>query len=418
MTCSTVFLLLFFTCNALEAQVILKAASDGDLAKVTAIISSDPQQINYKSEKSETLVHSAALGGYLQIIEFAHEKGASLNSLTDSNESPLHYACYMGHLKVVEYLLSNGADIDQKTTYGKTALDLAYSGEHKAVVGLLKDKGAYDAPVPEVDALKLGDNMYRVLVPLSEPPNSIIYRGADSVLVVDTGWFKTSQRIKQYVINLNNGKIQYIVNTHLHPDHKGGNDIADSNTIIIHEGNLEELAGKGVITRAEAKLTGSSGKSFDTYYTLNFNGQQVRLIPSPGVHTDADVIVHFPSSRVVHMGDLLIAESFPSVRLEVDEYIEILEKVMDIFPEGTTLVGGHGKVIKVEDVAGYKTMLVDVLRFVRKGIRQGRKKEDIMTDAYLKKYEPYNTFIPELRADYWIEAVYRKEEERSPDTSC
>ena len=87
-------ILVLFPCNELGAQEILDAASRGDLKEIKRMLSADPAQIGAKTEKSETVVHMAAFGGYLDTVRFAHEKGVALDSPTDANESPLHYACY------------------------------------------------------------------------------------------------------------------------------------------------------------------------------------------------------------------------------------------------------------------------------------------------------------------------------------
>ncbi len=111
------------------------------------------------------------------------------------------------------------------------------------------------------------------------------------------------------------------------------------------------------------------------------------------------------------MGDLLLPESFPSVRVEVDRYLKILDKIQAIFPAGTKLVGGHGKLVDISEIQTYKDMLTDVLSFVRTGIKNNITKDDMIKSPYLKKYESYNTFIPQLRVDYWIDAIYRKEQQ-------
>lgn len=403
---------LFAACDVF-AQDILTAVKDGDLAKVQTIITNAPRQVYAVDEDSMTTVHLAVIAGNVEILKLLYENGASLEKQNVNGETPLHYAAYMGKTPIAKYLLQNKVAIEQKTDYGKSALDFAYFSEDPETIQLLRDNGAYEPPVPLPDVLQLSDKIYRILIPLEEAPNSIIYTGNNSVLLVDTGWLRTGKVLKQYIEDMDNGQIEYLINTHLHPDHKGGNSIVDPNTIHIHEKNLEECAAKGIITPANGKLMGRTGKYFDTYYTMQYNGEQIHIIPSPGVHTEDDMIVHFTDAKVVHMGDLLITESFPSVTVEVDEYIAILEKIQDIFPDGTTLVGGHGKVFAMHEVQEYKEMIVDVLRFVREGIHNNRTKEDITKDTYLKQYEAYNTFIPMLGVDYWIEAIFRNEEQRN-----
>ena len=106
------------------------------------------------------------------------------------------------------------------------------------------------------------------------------------------------------------------------------------------------------------------------------------------------------------MGDLLISESFPSVGENVVEYMELLERIIDIFPADTTFISGHGKDSLMEDVKNYQKMLLTTIEIVRNQMKSGKSIEQMRTEKVLKDYETWNTFIPFLSTDYWIQAVY------------
>jgi len=123
------------------------------------------------------------------------------------------------------------------------------------------------------------------------------------------------------------------------------------------------------------------------------------------------------------MGDLLISESFPSVGGNVIEYMELLDRVIDIFPPQTKFISGHGKNYTFQDVANYQRMLLATIEIVRKKMEAGKSVREMRRDKVLKGYETWDIFIPFLNTDYWIEAVYnsykdKKEKSIAAEPNC
>ena len=143
-----------------------------------------------------------------------------------------------------------------------------------------------------------------------------------------------------------------------------------------------------------------------TYYYLRFNGEEIRLIPYPGIHSDADMIIYFSNSGVAHMGDLLLSQSFPSVGPKVDQYINLLEKVTGIFPKNTKFISGHGRDLTMKGVKDYQKMLLTTIDIVKKGMKSGKSVEVMQKEQLLKDYELYSKFLNGLDTDYWINAIY------------
>jgi glyoxylase-like metal-dependent hydrolase (beta-lactamase superfamily II) len=132
----------------------------------------------------------------------------------------------------------------------------------------------------------------------------------------------------------------------------------------------------------------------------------VRLIPAPGGHTDADLLIHFTSSGVVHMGDLLLSESFPAVRNRVERYLEILDSAIDVFPRDATFIAGHGRDCTMEDVRAYRAMLLETIGVVKKHMQAGKTVEEMRQEELLKKWDTWGEFLRFLSTDYWIQAVH------------
>ena len=119
-----------------------------------------------------------------------------------------------------------------------------------------------------------------------------------------------------------------------------------------------------------------------------------------------DLIIYFTESGVVHMGDLLLTQSFPAVGPRVKKYLEILDWVIGEFPPSTIFIGGHGRDYSMEDVKDYRKMLTDTIRIVQKGMKAGKTVEDMKKEDVLKDYQSWGVFLEFLNTDYWITSIH------------
>lgn len=427
------------------AHEIHKAAKNSDLVKVKMLLVKYPELINAKDEIGRTPLHWACLGVHIKIVEYLIEKGADVNARDINNVTPLHSVSFRGQTDCIELLLINGVDIGAKDTGGLDALFYAaYGGQKGAAEVLIRNgatintrnkngltsadiakdegyaeltrflisKGGQLTPVKDPEVFNLANNIYKITFCYDQCANIIVFAGSDSVLVIDTGYPRTAEKLKSTIEKIAKGRKIYIINTHLHIDHIGGNGIADEEDKIINFQNLDHKVTNGNLKKGKGSLKGKSGKIFETYYTRDINDQEIRLIPAPGAHTDADMIVHIVDSGIVHMGDLLISQSFPSLTrgAKVLEYLDILEKVFDVFPESTKFIAGHGRDLTMKEFKDYKKMLLTSIEIIKKGMKAGKSVEDMQKEKVLKDYESYNSFIPELNTDFWIGTVCRSYE--------
>jgi len=391
----------------LLAQEILDAARDGDLVRVQQLVADDPAQIHIFSDVHKNAVHFAAQNGHLDIVAYLDGQGADLDAPNIADETPLLYAVFFGHAVVVEYLVTHGAEVNKKTADGDTALDVAVMLDQESIVDLLREHGGVETVIGAPDIRQLAAGIQAVTFPYGETPNICLSTGSDGLLLVDTGYPRVLKPLRELVQQITNDDIAVIINTHLHHDHAGANDAGGAQTLYIDHDRLEQLVVDGAIQRGDTPLFGKTGKFFPTYYFFEFNGEEIRFIPVPEAHTHQDIIVHFTGSNVVHMGDLLISQSFPSVREAVPEYLEILATTIDLFSEDTILVCGHGRECRIENVRSYRQMLTDIVKLVIVQLDQGVAIEEIKTSPELDQYEAFNQFIPILSVDYWIEAILR-----------
>lgn len=432
--------------SPLRAQEILTAAGSGDLERVKELISKDPKVLEATNDNLKTAMHFAAQSGHLEMVKFLYERGGPIATPSISGETPLHYAAAGGSGAVMAFLIQKGANVDSRSATGmsplhyavlfgkekavelliakkcqlsskdedgNTPLDAAIETKQDSVAELLRSKGARETQVPEPDVAELRKNVYRVSFAYGGKPNICVSGGNGSLLLVDTGYLRTMKKVKTAIGKIEKGQVKYIINTHLHPDHVSGNALGGEHAQIINWDNLEAMAVAGLLRRADGPLKGRSGESFDKYYTMTFNGEEIRLVPAAGAHTGKDIIVHLTKSNVVLMGDLLIPQSFPSVTRAPDRYLHILATVMDVFPRDAVISGGHGRSVSMQELAEYRQMLVSAAAIVTRHLRAGKSIEEIRREDVLAEYDRYNHFIKELNGEYWMNAVYQQYSERS-----
>jgi len=254
--------------------------------------------------------------------------------------------------------------------------------------------------------IKLTKNISRITLQFGLRPNTAALTGPDGVLLVDTGHKDVADQLVLTVKELKKGAIKYIINTHLHHDHAGGNDIAGKNAEIINLNNLSQCVSKGVVSQSKEELKGKSGTPLGKFYLLNFNGEQIKLIPYPGVHSSTDLIIYFSSSGVAHMGDLLLTQSFPAVGPNVQKYMGFLEIIIDFFPSETKFIGGHGRDYSMNDLKEYQKMLLTTIEIVRREMKNGKTVEETKSAKVLERWKDWGVYLEFLNTDYWINAVY------------
>jgi cyclase len=269
-------------------------------------------------------------------------------------------------------------------------------------MGILSLGLSGDAAGIEKNVIKFSDHVYRVTLDYGLRPNIGVSAGPDGILLVDTGHQEVASELLLVIKDIKEGDIKHIINTHPHGDHAGGNKTCGPNALVIGYKNLEEMVSKGVLYLGKG----------NTYYSMNFNGEEIRIIPSPGAHSDSDLIISFTGSGVVHMGDLLLTQSFPAVRSNVEKYLEILDTVMDVFPEDTKFIGGHGRDYTMSDMVDYRKMLSDTVKIVREGMKSGKSIEDMRQEDVLKDYKSWGVFLEFLNTDTWIEFIYQSYEDQ------
>jgi len=258
----------------------------------------------------------------------------------------------------------------------------------------------------EAAVVPLTENLYRITFPYSLRTNIAVCVGADGILLVDTGFQETAEVLNSLIHKLGEGEVEYIINTHLHGDHVSGNWICGKNATMVDYEILEECMSYGFIFPGNGDLEGKLAESFGVYYSLNFNGEKIQIIPCPNIHSKADLLVYFSKSGVIHMGDLLLTQSFPAVGNRVKEYMDFLDTIEHVFPRDTTFIAGHGREFTMEELKDYRRILQTTIDIVLKEMCAGKNLEQIQKAQVLKEWESWGEFLTFLDCDTWIEFIF------------
>jgi glyoxylase-like metal-dependent hydrolase (beta-lactamase superfamily II) len=354
-----------------STQSIFQASSTGNLARVRALVEADPPLVRARSPNGLTAIHAAALYG---------QRGTA------------------------EYLLAKGADPNAVARHSGTPLDVAYEAGQTEFVSWLEATGARFTPLT-FGITEVAPSIRRVAFPWGMMNNVVVFSGADGAVVVDTGFStRAVPELKRLIAGWSAPGIKYVVSTHAHGDHVAGNAIAPSPQAVITAATLAAgHPGLPVVKEAEP-LKGRTGRTLPAPYTLRTGGAEVTLIPRPGLHSDADLIVYFPAQRVVDMGDLLLSESVPAAQ-DMAGYIRFLDDVLDVFPEDATFISGHGRDLDAVGVRAYRDALTEMIGIIRTGVAAGRTAQQMVDDDVLKAYKTRFSLLEFLSADTLIPRV-------------
>jgi cyclase len=241
--------------------------------------------------------------------------------------------------------------------------------------------------------------------------------GEDGIVIVDDQYAPLAEKINAALSQITDKRLRFIINTHYHMDHVGGNAyFQEKAPVIAHDNVRKRLASGGVLgnggsLRMEAKPSAKEALPIITFghdVTIHLNDEDIRALHMPNGHTDSDSLVFFPKSNVVHMGDDFVTYGFPFIDLNgggsINGMIAALENALTQLPADVKVIPGHGPVSSVDDVRVFIKMLTQTRDVVAKGIKDGRSVEQLKQDKVLEPWQKYSgTFIS---ADLFIETLY------------
>ncbi|MGB3467517.1 MAG: MBL fold metallo-hydrolase [Cyclobacteriaceae bacterium] len=235
-------------------------------------------------------------------------------------------------------------------------------------------------------------------------------------LIVDSQFEPLGDKIKAKIAEISEGKTKYLVNTHFHGDHLGGNAnwSADGVTVVAQE-NVRTRVQKNF--RNEILKRDVKAQPVEVWPVITFSenmslfvgDEEVNVIFIPEAHTDGDAIIQFKTSNVIHTGDVFVRYGYPFIDVSaggsINGIIAGLEKIMDLADEETRIIPGHGDLATREDVKVLHSVLSDSRNLVKKLKEEGKSLNDVLTLKPLAKYdEQYSGSF--INGQTFIQLVY------------
>jgi cyclase len=264
----------------------------------------------------------------------------------------------------------------------------------------------------EIKATKVAGNVYMLE---GAGGNIGVSVGPDGILIVDDQFAPLADKIKAALKTLGEGKLKFVLNTHWHGDHTGGNAAFSPDAHIIAHDNVRKRLSTEQKSEFFKRTTPASPKealpviTFGHSLSVHFNGEEIHVIHFPKGHTDGDSVIFFPTSNVVHMGDDFFAARFPFVDLDSGGTVEGLAKnIGDIIlrlPDGVKIIPGHGPISTVDDLKLYHRMLLETTDMVRKKMAAGKTIDQIKSEGVPEEWKSWGTGF--IKTDAWLETIHR-----------
>ena len=248
--------------------------------------------------------------------------------------------------------------------------------------------------------------------------NSTIAVGDDGVIMVDGQYAPLHDKLKAAIAAVTPQPVKFLVNTHYHRDHVGGNApfSQDGATVVAHENVKKRLASGATMLVPEAKIPpvpaeALPAKTYDgaTGPVLEVKGRKAALTHVLNAHTDGDTFVYFADANVISTGDTVAMGRYPNIDFgnggNIKGMIAATDAYLALANEQTKIVPGHGPLANKAQLAEYRAMLVEVRDRMAKLIAEGKSEADI----YAAK--PYADFdaklkMPEQASANWMRVVY------------
>ncbi|HSU52511.1 MAG TPA: MBL fold metallo-hydrolase [Candidatus Dormibacteraeota bacterium] len=232
--------------------------------------------------------------------------------------------------------------------------------------------------------------------------------GEDGIVIVDDQFAPLANKIREALKGISDKPLKFVLNTHFHGDHTGGNaDFGKEATIIAHE-NVRKRLESGGTNAKPAPKEALPIITFNDRTTVHVNGEEIRAIHFPHGHTDGDSVIFFTHANVIHMGDDFVTYGFPFVDVQsggsVSGMIAGVEKVLSLVPDDVKIIPGHGPLSTTADMRKFVNMLKETRALVEAAVKDGKTIQQMKDDHLLAKYADLGKGF--IKQDGWINALY------------
>lgn len=238
----------------------------------------------------------------------------------------------------------------------------------------------------EIKTTKLAGNFYT----LEGSGGTIgVLAGPDGVFMVDSQYAQLTDKIVAAIKQISDGRIRYMVNTHVHPDHTGGNEnLGKLGVTLLSRDQLRARLAGGPRPAPPAAL---AVITYDAPITFHMNGEDVQLIPARSAHTDGDTMVYFPKANVIMTGDFYRAIGYPYPDRNnggsFKGLVDALNAVIALAGPETKIVPGHGEVVNKGAVMAHRDLALAVRDKVATLVKQGKSADEVVAASPTAEFD-------------------------------
>lgn len=262
----------------------------------------------------------------------------------------------------------------------------------------------------EIKATQVSGNVYMLE---GAGGNIGVCVGADGILIVDNQFAPLADKITAALAQLNPGRLKFVLNTHHHGDHTGGNAVFGArDATIIAQANVRLNLAKNAKTPAAALPV----VTFEHGASIHFNGEDISATHYGPAHTNGDSVIRFKHANVIHMGDQMMTERFPFIDFSsggsLDGIIANWKTVIAGAPADVKIIPGHGRLATLDDLKKLLSIVEESAALVRKGMAEGKSLEQLRAAGLPEKFQSWGSgFITTQR---WIETIYNQSHRNVP----
>ena len=267
----------------------------------------------------------------------------------------------------------------------------------------------------QIKATKIAGNFYTL-----EGQGGVIgvLAGPDGVLMVDSQFAPLGDKIVAAIKQISDGRIRFLINTHVHGDHTGGNEnIGKQGAAILARENL-----RARLLKPAPLASGQPGVpappmalpmvTYDAPVTIRMNGEEVRLVPVPLAHTDGDTMVYFPTANVIMTGDFYRSTGYPNIDRAnggtMNGMLAGFDAIIALGRPDTKIVPGHGAIVDKAAVAAHKAMMIGVRDKVAALVRQNKTQEEVVAAKPTADFDAKVTGATPMTGDRFVGQLYQE----------
>ncbi len=271
----------------------------------------------------------------------------------------------------------------------------------------------------KINITKLTDNIYMLK---GQGGNIGVSVGNDGVFMIDDQFAPLTPKILAAIKTLTDKPVKFLINTHWHGDHTGGNlNMDKQGAIIVAQDNVRKRMSVDQFVRGKKKEASPKGAlpiiTFTEDMHFYFNDEAIYIFHVHNAHTDGDAMIYFPKANVLHMGDVYFQGKYPYIDLgsngSINGMIKAVEVALMLVDDNTKIIPGHRNDSNKKELTSYYNMLKDIRNNVKDEIDKGKTLAEVKQNKTLtSKYDAaYGTWF--IKPDVFRETVYKSLTEKN-----